>query len=86
MIEVEDIHKSFDGNEVLRGVSFEVKTGEVLALIGRSGYGKSVFLKHLARLIRPDQGRILIDGHSIHDATLERGTGLVCHDSSASEQ
>ena len=61
MIKVEDLHKSFDGYDVLRGVSFEIAKGEVLALIGMSGYGKSVLLKHMPRLIKPDRGRVLID-------------------------
>jgi len=62
MIKVEDLYKSFDGLEVLRGASFEVAKGEIIALIGMSGYGKSVLLKHVAGLIRPDRGRVLIDG------------------------
>jgi phospholipid/cholesterol/gamma-HCH transport system ATP-binding protein len=65
MIEIEDLHKSFDGLEVLRGASFHVARGEILALIGRSGYGKSVLLKHVAGLIRPDRGRILINGNNL---------------------
>ena len=56
MIKVEDLHKSFNGVDVLKGVSLEVEQGELLALIGRSGYGKSVLLKHVAGLLRPDQG------------------------------
>lgn len=73
MIRVEDLHKSFNGLEVLRGVSFQVERGEILALIGRSGYGKSVLLKHIAGLMRPDRGRILIDGK---DICCLRGRGL----------
>ena len=73
MIRVEDLHKSFNGLEVLRGVSFQVERGEILALIGRSGYGKSVLLKHIAGLMRPDRGRILIDGE---DICCLRGRGL----------
>ena len=61
MIKVEDIHNSFNGFEVLRGVTFELAKGEILALIGRSGYGKSVLLKHVAGLMKPDRGRVLID-------------------------
>jgi phospholipid/cholesterol/gamma-HCH transport system ATP-binding protein len=61
MIKVEDLHKSFNGVAVLKGVSLEVEKGELLALIGRSGYGKSVLLKHVAGLLRPDRGRILVD-------------------------
>ena len=65
MIRVEDLYKSFDGFEVLRGVSFQVERGEILALIGRSGHGKSVLLKNIAGLIRPDRGRVFIDGEDI---------------------
>jgi phospholipid/cholesterol/gamma-HCH transport system ATP-binding protein len=66
MIKVEDLHKSFDGNRVLAGLSLEIEQGEILALIGRSGYGKSVFLKLLSGLMRPDRGRVIIDGRDIH--------------------
>jgi phospholipid/cholesterol/gamma-HCH transport system ATP-binding protein len=62
MISIDDLHKSFDGNEVLRGISLEIKKGEVVALIGGSGSGKSVLLKHIAGLIKPDSGRIMVDG------------------------
>ena len=65
MIQIVDLHKSFDGLEVLRGVTFQVAKGEILALIGRSGYGKSVLLKHVAGLIRPDRGRVLVDGEDL---------------------
>ncbi len=65
MIRVEDLHKSFSGLEVLKGVSFEVARGEILALIGMSGYGKSVLLKHVAGLIRADRGRVLIEGRDL---------------------
>jgi phospholipid/cholesterol/gamma-HCH transport system ATP-binding protein len=65
MIEIEDLHKSFDGLKVLQGASFHVERGELLALIGRSGYGKSVLLKHVAGLMRPDHGRIWIDGNDL---------------------
>jgi phospholipid/cholesterol/gamma-HCH transport system ATP-binding protein len=61
MIRIENLHKSFDGFEVLKGLSCEVATGEILALIGGSGSGKSVILKHVAGLLKPDRGRVLID-------------------------
>jgi phospholipid/cholesterol/gamma-HCH transport system ATP-binding protein len=61
MIKIEDLHKSFNGVAVLKGVNLEVANGDLLALIGRSGYGKSVLLKHVAGLLRPDRGRILVD-------------------------
>jgi phospholipid/cholesterol/gamma-HCH transport system ATP-binding protein len=65
MIKVENLHKSFDGLHVLRGVSFQVEKGEILALVGRSGYGKSVLLKHVVGLLKPDEGRVLIDDNDI---------------------
>jgi len=65
MIKIEDLHKSFNGLEVLKGATFEVPKGEILALIGRSGYGKSVLLKHVAGLMRPDRGRVLLDNKDI---------------------
>jgi phospholipid/cholesterol/gamma-HCH transport system ATP-binding protein len=65
MITIENLHKSFSGIEVLKGASLEVGDGEVVALIGPSGDGKSVFLKHVAGLLRPDSGRILFNGRDI---------------------
>lgn len=65
MIEVSDIHKSFGGNPVLRGVSLRIETGKVLALIGHSGCGKSVLLKLMAGLIQPDRGHVSIDGQKV---------------------
>jgi len=65
MIHLENIYKSFDGTDVLKGISLYVNKGEILALIGRSGFGKSVLLKHVAGLMRPDRGRILVDGRDI---------------------
>jgi phospholipid/cholesterol/gamma-HCH transport system ATP-binding protein len=65
MIKVENIYKSFNGFEVLRGASLQVQNGEIVALIGKSGYGKSVLMKHVAGLMKPDRGRVLVDGHDI---------------------
>jgi phospholipid/cholesterol/gamma-HCH transport system ATP-binding protein len=67
MIRVENLCRSFDGAQVLKGVSFEVRRGELVALIGGSGGGKSVLLKHIAGLMTPDRGRVLIDEKDIHD-------------------
>jgi len=65
MIRVEGLHKSFDGVPVLRGASLDVAAGEATALIGPSGQGKSVFLKHLVGLVHPDRGRVLVDGQDV---------------------
>lgn len=66
MIKVEELHRAFDGNKVLNGLNLEVKKGEVTALIGGSGCGKSVLLKHLAGLMKPDQGCVVIDGQDLN--------------------
>ncbi|MGD8386423.1 MAG: ATP-binding cassette domain-containing protein [Desulfobacteraceae bacterium] len=65
MIRIEDLHRSFDGVDVLQGISMELRRGSLMALIGRSGYGKSVLLKHIAGLLQPDRGRVLIEGEDI---------------------
>ena len=65
MIKVEGLTKSFGRQAVLRELSLEVATGTITIVIGRSGGGKSVFLKHLIGLVRPDAGRILVDGVDI---------------------
>lgn len=65
MIEVRDIHKSFGFQKVLDGVSFTIQQGDSVVIIGRSGCGKSVLLKHLVGLLKPDSGQVLIDGQDI---------------------
>ena len=65
MITVEGLEKSFGRQAVLRGIDLEMPTGSITVIIGRSGGGKSVFLKHLLGLVRPDAGRVLVDGVEI---------------------
>ena len=65
MILIKEVHKAFGGAGVLKGVSLSVDRGEIAALIGKSGQGKSVLLRHVSGLIKPDRGRILIDGQDI---------------------
>ncbi len=67
MISFRNLEKSFGEKRVLRGVSFDVSDGEVFFIIGASGVGKSVLIKHLVGLLRPDGGRIRIDGEDITD-------------------
>ena len=74
MIRIEDLQKSFDGNRVLQGVSLEIARGEILALIGSSGGGKSVLIKHVAGLFKPDRGRVVVDGMDMNSL---RGRGLM---------
>jgi len=64
-LQVRGLRKSFDGQEVLKGIDFEVKPGEIFVIMGPSGSGKSVLLKHLIGLEPPDAGEILINGESI---------------------
>jgi phospholipid/cholesterol/gamma-HCH transport system ATP-binding protein len=64
-LQVCGLRKSFDGQEVLKGLDFEVKPGEIFVIMGPSGSGKSVLLKHLIGLELPDAGEILINGESI---------------------
>ncbi len=61
MIQVQNIYKSFSGRTVLQGVSLDIHEGSTQAIIGQSGSGKSVLMKHLIGLLRPDRGRILVD-------------------------
>lgn len=67
MIKVENLHKSFNGNKVLNGISFEVPKGTTTVVLGRSGTGKSVLLKCIVRLLEPDSGSIFIDGKNIFE-------------------
>jgi len=67
VIEFIDIHKAFGSNHVLRGVSLTVGKGEIMFIIGQSGAGKSVLVKHLVGLLKPDQGRVLLDQVDVTD-------------------
>jgi phospholipid/cholesterol/gamma-HCH transport system ATP-binding protein len=65
MIEVRDLTKFFGAQKILDGVSLRIETGESVVIIGRSGGGKSVLLKHLIGLLTPDSGTVLVDGENI---------------------
>ena len=69
LIAFEDVRKSFGPHKVLDGVSFSVEKGEVLAVVGPSGTGKSVTLKHIVRLLVPDSGRVLVDGVDVSECS-----------------
>ena len=83
LIEVKGLKKSFGALEVLKGIHLTVEQGERIAIIGGSGCGKSVFLRSLCLLEKPDAGRVLIDGREITAATgarldeIRRGMGMV---------
>lgn len=72
MIQIEHLYKSFDGKPVLRDISLEIRDGETLAIIGRSGSGKSVLMKHVIGLLTPTSGRVHVDGLNINDISYRR--------------
>jgi len=65
MIELVDLHKSFDGLTVLDGLNLKIEAGSTYVIIGRSGCGKSVLLKHVVGILRPDKGRVFVEGKEI---------------------
>lgn len=65
LIRMHDVHKAFGSNQILRGLSFEVRRGRCLGLMGGSGTGKSISLQHLIGLLQPDQGRVVVDGQDL---------------------
>jgi len=69
-VQVRGLRKSFNGHEVLKGLDFEVNPGEIFVLMGPSGSGKSVLLKHVIGLEEPDAGEILIDGKPIQSSNV----------------
>lgn len=86
MIQIRNLHKAFGGRAVLRGVDLDIETGQVVALVGPSGTGKSVLLKNIVGLVAPDRGDVLVDGRSMAKAsyrelnTLRRRMGYVFQD------
>jgi phospholipid/cholesterol/gamma-HCH transport system ATP-binding protein len=65
MIRIVNLHKAFGEKKVLLGIDLQVETGETMVIIGQSGSGKSVLLKHLIGLLKPDRGEIFLDGMNI---------------------
>ena len=70
MIEFQNLQKAFDGKPVLQGLSLEIRDGETVVIIGYSGTGKSVALKHIVGLLHPDAGDVIVDGQAV--STLHR--------------
>jgi phospholipid/cholesterol/gamma-HCH transport system ATP-binding protein len=70
VIQFRDLHKAFDDNVVLRGFTLDVQDGETMVIIGFSGSGKSVALKHVVGLLHPDAGDVIVDGRAV--STLDR--------------
>ncbi|HEV2669662.1 MAG TPA: ATP-binding cassette domain-containing protein [Gemmatimonadales bacterium] len=73
MIEFQDLYKAFGAKPVLQGFSLEIRDGETMVIIGYSGSGKSVALKHIVGLLHPDAGEVIVDGQAV--STLD-GAGL----------
>jgi phospholipid/cholesterol/gamma-HCH transport system ATP-binding protein len=74
-VRLEGIYKSFGTKHVLRGVDLDIYRGEIIYIIGKSGSGKSVTLKNITGLLKPDAGRVIIDGldvHALHDEELNK--------------
>jgi phospholipid/cholesterol/gamma-HCH transport system ATP-binding protein len=67
MIQIQNLKKSFKNNLIWQNVSFDIEDGETVAIIGRSGCGKSVLVKHLNALLYPDEGQVVIDGKNIFE-------------------
>jgi len=65
MIEIRDLTKSFNSHKVLDGVSLNVERGQTKVIIGRSGCGKSVLLKHIVGILKPDKGQVFVDGQEV---------------------
>ncbi|RKX27603.1 MAG: ABC transporter ATP-binding protein [Candidatus Zixiibacteriota bacterium] len=65
LIQIQNVHKAFNGKPVLDGINLDVAHGESVTVIGQSGCGKSVLLKHVIRLLEPDQGHVLFDGKDL---------------------
>jgi len=67
MIKIENLHKRFGSLEVLSGIDLQIERGQSVVVIGQSGCGKSVLLKHIIALLRPEQGNVVIDGQDIFE-------------------
>jgi phospholipid/cholesterol/gamma-HCH transport system ATP-binding protein len=66
-VRFEGVHKAFGAKKVLEGISFEIRRGETMVVLGGSGSGKSVLIRHIIGLHRPDSGRVFVDGEDIVD-------------------
>ncbi len=67
MIEISNLHKKFGDNKVLNGVNLEIEKGETIAIIGKSGCGKSVLIKHIVGLLYPDSGWVKVEGQIVSE-------------------
>ncbi|HYX81599.1 MAG TPA: ATP-binding cassette domain-containing protein [Gemmatimonadales bacterium] len=76
MIEFQDLHKGFDGKPVLKGLSLKIRDRETMVILGYSGTGKSVALKHIVGLLHPDAGDVVVDGQAVSTLDRDALTGL----------
>ena len=67
MIEIKNLHKKFGNKEVLKGINLTINKGETIVIIGRSGCGKSVLIKHIVGLLQPDEGYVKVEGRIVSD-------------------
>ncbi len=73
-VRFEDVHKAFGPKKVLEGITFDIRRGETMVVLGGSGSGKSVLIRHIIGLHRPDRGRVIVDGEDVVDYDEERLT------------
>lgn len=71
MIEIVDLHKSFGENKVLKGINLKIDSGETIVVIGKSGCGKSVLIKHIVGLLIPDSGTVKVEDQIINELELK---------------
>jgi len=69
MIEIINVLKNFNSHQVLRGVNLTIRNGETMVIIGRSGCGKTVLLRHMIGLVQPDSGQVIVDGQDVATLT-----------------
>ena len=67
MIEISNLHKRFGGKKVLDGINLKIDTGETIVIIGRSGSGKSVLIKHIVGLLNPDEGYVMVENQRVDE-------------------
>ena len=72
MIKISKLNKSFGERQILRDLSFSIEKGECISIIGKSGIGKSILLKHIIGLMKPDSGQISIDEKIINELTFQQ--------------
>lgn len=76
MIQIVNLYKYFQDKRILSGVNLEIETGKITTIVGRSGCGKSVLLKHIVGLLHPDEGKVLIEGEALSDMTTDELFGV----------